>query len=323
MILVDVRRMTSANLPFLDHTRLQQCRKIMPATYFEIWLHKICCGNMTRARLLRQCQFLATTRELSVSSQYARNPLLDPAKGNAARWLAEAKARIGKCISFGMPPPLVDEASKTLQQLGRDWRELVAGSEGFVTDPKRAGLHRHSLVWGDQDSMGHVNNVQYVRWAESGRCNWTRKYGKFDPENKRLWEEILTPRAVGLILKSIKVDFKFPMNWPDRICVYHKLQSRPDESTATMLLDVMILSEVKQRPAARCLEDVVVYDYKTASKTSLPPYVLKQFIETWDLQEAARKSNTARISAIQEQIRHLETQSWDRPDAQEDFGGQS
>ena len=219
-----------------------------------------------------------------------------------------------------MPVPLIDEASSIAADLGRNWRQIVAGSEGFVIDPQRAGLHRHSLVWGDQDSMGHVNNVQYVRWAESGRCNWTRKFAKFDPINKHQWEEILTPRNVGLILKSIKVDFKFPMNWPDKICVYHKLQSEPNEKTASMLLDVMILSEAKQRPSARCLEDVVVYDYKAAAKTSLPPFMLEQFQKTWQLQQAAKEEGVAQIRRIEERVRSLETQSWDRADAKEDFG---
>ncbi|KPI44912.1 uncharacterized protein AB675_2774 [Cyphellophora attinorum] len=110
------------------------------------------------------------------------------------------------------------------------------------------------------------------------------------------------------------------MTWPDRVCVYHKLQSRPDESTATMLLDVMILSDAKQRPAARCLEDVVVYDYKAAKKTSLPPFMLEQFLKTWKSQEAAKSENRKKIEQIEGQIRYLETQSWDRPDAKEDFG---
>ena len=222
---------------------------------------------------------------------------------------------------FGLDESLVNEASKTLAVLASSWRDFVAGSEGFVTDPARAGLHRHGLVWGDQDSMGHVNNVKYVFWAESGRCNWTRKFAKHDPINARLWQEVLTPRNVGLILKSIKIDYKFPMTWPDRICVYHKLRSKPDESTATMLLDVMILSEAKQRPAARCLEDVVVYDYKTAKKSSLPEFMLKQFVQTWELQEATKERNRLQINQIEQQVRYLETQSWDRPDAKEDLGG--
>lgn len=169
--------------------------------------------------------------------------------------------------------------------------------------------------------MGHVNNVQYVRYAESGRVNWTRNYGKhFDPTNRQKWNDLLTNKGFGLILKSITVDFKFPMTWPDSICVYHRLRSRPTETTESMLLDVMILSDLHQRPAARCLEDVVVYHYPTAKKSPLAPFMLQQFQETFDLQEAAKKKNQAKVKSIDDQVRRLETESWDRPDAKEDFG---
>lgn len=87
-----------------------------------------------------------------------------------------------------------------------------------------------------------------------------------------------------------------------------------------MVLDVMILSEGKQRPAARCLEDVVVYDYKLGKKGQLADFMLQQFKEIYDLQEAAKAENLAKIQSIERQVRRLETESWDRPDAKEDFG---
>lgn len=237
------------------------------------------------------------------------------------RWLSDTKARIGKCVTFGMSSELVDQAAKTLREISADWRNLVAGSEGFLTDPKRAGLHKHAIVWGEQDTMGHVNNVMYVRYAESGRVNWTRNIGQnFDQTNRRQWDELMTNRGTGLILKSITVDFKFPMTWPDRISVYHKLRYEPSESTQTMILDVAIMSEAKQRPAARCLEDIAIYDYKAGKKATLPPYMLEQFHQIWELQESAKKENFARIQAIEDEVRYLEKQSWDRPDAKEDLG---
>ena len=55
-----------------------------------------------------------------------------------------------------------------------------------------------------------MNNIQYVRYAESGRCNWMRNFGThFDPMNKKKWTDLLSSRGVGLILRSIKVDYKF------------------------------------------------------------------------------------------------------------------
>ena len=222
---------------------------------------------------------------------------------------------------FGMKPELVAEAGTLLRSLAHDWRDLVAGSEGYLTGKGHAGLDRQAIVWGEQDSMGHVNNVMYVRYAESGRCNWTRNIGKyFDTQNKKLWEEILTSRTVGLILKSITVDFKFPMTWPDKISVYHKIRDRPTETTESLVLDVMILSEVKQRPSARCLEDVVVYDYKKGRKSALPPFMLEQFAKTFELQEQAKTQNKEKVAHISDRVRWLEEQSWDRSDAKEALG---
>jgi hypothetical protein len=99
-------------------------------------------------------------------------------KGAAAlspRWLSDLKTRIGKCISFGLKPEQVRRAGNVLQVVGREWRDLVAGSEGFLTGPGRVGLERHRVVWGDMDSMvclmsGDVGNLKVlgrvlIRWA--------------------------------------------------------------------------------------------------------------------------------------------------------------
>jgi hypothetical protein len=40
-----------------------------------------------------------------------------------------------------------------LKALGEEWRELVAGREGFLVDKKRAGLLRQKVVWGEMDCM--------------------------------------------------------------------------------------------------------------------------------------------------------------------------
>lgn len=63
----------------------------------------------------------------------------------------------------------------------------------------------------DDDSKGHVNNVVYVRYAESGRVAWAQKYAyKIDPEHKEVWRDIATPRgSVGMILRKITTEYKF------------------------------------------------------------------------------------------------------------------
>ncbi len=65
------------------------------------------------------------------------------------RWLSDIKLRIGKCISFGLRDEQVDEAGDILRVVARDWRELVAGSEGFLTGRRRAGFEGRDVVWGE------------------------------------------------------------------------------------------------------------------------------------------------------------------------------
>ena len=83
------------------------------------------------------------------SSTYAAAPELPTVDAPPHRWLADVKKRIGKCINFGLRPMQVDEAARILRVLGRDWKELLAGSEGFLVGRSRAGLERHRVAWGE------------------------------------------------------------------------------------------------------------------------------------------------------------------------------
>ncbi|KAJ5868725.1 hypothetical protein N7534_003278 [Penicillium rubens] len=276
------------------------------------------CSNGTR-RLFSATSPTTFSQKLPDSASTPINP----------RWLTMTKRRI-------------------LQQLAKEWRELVAGSEGFLTDKKRRSLFRHNVVWGEQ--QGHVNNVTYVRYAETARVNWTRNIGNYiDTANKKEWINMLGSTGIGLILKSIKVDYKFvlypgpnphtaraanewtylltimqPMESPDKITVYQRLIPDPSghlSSQSAFRLEVMILSEAHQRPAARCFEDIVIYDYKKNRKTvNIPPFVMEQFEAMWKQQEQEKENWRRRIAEIETRVRNLELKSWDRADAVEDNG---
>lgn len=68
------------------------------------------------------------------------------------RWHSDLHKRLGKCILFGCAPPQVAAAGKVLGALATEWRELLAGSEGFLTGGRR-GLQDQQVVWGEQDSF--------------------------------------------------------------------------------------------------------------------------------------------------------------------------
>ncbi|KAM5432359.1 hypothetical protein MferCBS31731_007562 [Microsporum ferrugineum] len=253
-------------------------------------------GISSSSRCLYGIPVLSRGSHSHASLGKASNTRFDP------RWLSRIKTRIGKCIAFGMKQELVPVAGGVLEEIAQDWRELVAG---------------------------HVNNVMYVRYAETGRINWSRNIALYhDPENSEQWSQLGGSTSIGYILKSIKVDFKFAMMFPDQICVYHKLANEPpvpgDPNPApfsNLHLDVMILSEAKQRPAARCEEDVVLYDYRIAKKlTSLPSWMLVQYRKLWEAQEMAKKENRAKVQDIERRVRELEVGTWDREGAVESMG---
>ena len=110
------------------------------------------------------------------------------------------------------------------------------------------------------------------------------------------------------------------MAWPDRISVYHKLRAAPTASTDSFILDVVILSERYQRPAARCVEDIVVYDYRRGVKSPLREFMVARLQDTFGLQEQSKMRNERRVRDLLQRVHRLEKEVWERPDAVEDTG---
>jgi acyl-CoA thioesterase FadM len=173
----------------------------------------------------------------------------------------------------------------------------------------------------DIREQSHVNNVTYNRYAESARINWAYNYAlHHDPAHKELWSQLWTPRGDGLILRSIRTDYKFPMTWPDRISVFHKLRALPRPGDHSFILDVVILSELQQRPAARCEEDIVVYDYRVGKKAEIMGFMMDEFEKTWREQEEMKAKAERRIGELEAVVRGLEKETWDKEGAVEDMG---
>ena len=79
------------------------------------------------------------------------------------RWLSDARSRIGKCINFGLGHEQTQEAGAVLQEMADHWRELVAGSEGFLASKDQAGLYRQEVVWGEMVAYAPVPTNTAVR----------------------------------------------------------------------------------------------------------------------------------------------------------------
>ncbi|KAI8952719.1 thioesterase-like superfamily-domain-containing protein [Xylaria longipes] len=235
------------------------------------------------------------------------------------RWVSDVRARIGKCIGFGCDAAQIQRAAGVLGILAREWRVLSAGSEGFLTG-RRQGLENQQVVWGEMDSFGHVNNTVYIRYAESARVNWILHFAAHDPKHRDAWRELMQPKTIGLIMKSITADYKFPMTAPDTVSVYHKLRTCPEATHTSLILDCIILSHRHRRVAARTFEDIAIYDYRDAKKTVLPGFMLDILRDTWRQQEERTGWARGRIWDLLREVERLEKETWDREDAVEDMG---
>ena len=101
--------------------------------------------------------------------------------------------------------------------------------------------------------------------------------------------------------------------------MYHKLSALKDK-TDLLTLDVLMLSEKNQRPTARCIEHIAIYDYDERSRTTLKPHMVDMLRQTFAHQEETRQRNEGRAGDILCRIEKLEVSSWKNPHAIEDLG---
>lgn len=97
--------------------------------------------------------------KISSSKRYSSTP----ARTIDAKYLSLLRTRIGKCIGFGLPSEQFDRAGAALRVLALEWRELLAGSEGFLVPKERGGGWRRKVEWGDMVSS-MCCEVCYAAW---------------------------------------------------------------------------------------------------------------------------------------------------------------
>lgn len=93
----------------------------------------------------------------STSSDVTSSPTIKPAESKIpppppTRWITELRDRIGKCIIFGCNKEQITRADAVLKALSTEWKELLAGSDGFLSGG-RGGLDNHRIAWGEMDTF--------------------------------------------------------------------------------------------------------------------------------------------------------------------------
>jgi acyl-CoA thioester hydrolase len=116
-----------------------------------------------------------------------------------------------------------------------------------------------ALRFCDTDLIGHINNVSFAAYAESGRIALFRHYGY---------------RGSDLILVHLGIDFRAQLQLDDK-CVIKSWVERVGNSSVTIRQEVMANDKV----AAEIKSVVVTFDYETDEPKPVPE-ALREAIAT-------------------------------------------
>lgn len=121
-------------------------------------------------------------------------------------------------------------------------------------------LHAIDVLWGDMDAARHVNNLAYLRWAETARVLYFEAVGV-----NTSFSEAGT--GVGAILAWQDCKYTFPMTYPDTALLGVRTSELTDEY---FTMETAIFSKAHDRLAAVTKQRIVPYDYGELRKAAMP-----------------------------------------------------
>jgi len=107
-----------------------------------------------------------------------------------------------------------------------------------------------TVHWGDMDALGHVNNVIFFRYVESGRISYFNELAGDDPS---IWG------GEGPILADIQCSFVDQLRYPAEIEVVTRTARLGGKS---MTLEAAVFVKDSETPAATSKAVVVWFDYE-------------------------------------------------------------
>lgn len=119
-------------------------------------------------------------------------------------------------------------------------------------------INEITVLWADEDSFAHVNNVAYLRWCETGRVEYLRRLGLF-PE--------LPPKGVGPIVASVTCHYRRQLKYPDTVIVGTRVTAIGNSS---FHMEHRIVSQASGETAAESEATMVTVDYSIGKPVRVP-----------------------------------------------------
>lgn len=119
-----------------------------------------------------------------------------------------------------------------------------------------------SVIWGDMDAFGHVNNTVYFRYFEDARIAYFDEFGIREYKDKT---------NIGPILANTECNFRLPLEYPDDIKIAGKGTIL---SPKKFRMDYAVYSERLGGIAAEGQGLLVYYDYNAAKSCEIPESIV-------------------------------------------------
>ncbi|KAJ3113126.1 hypothetical protein HDU96_003760 [Phlyctochytrium bullatum] len=129
------------------------------------------------------------------------------------------------------------------------------------------------VQWGEQDAYGHLNNVHYMRYFESGRIAYFdqvigQHLSKVDYDN------FIKAKTVGPILKSASIKYVAPVEYPDTLTIGVTVK-KESIGADRFVQSFKAVSHKLGRVVAEGEAVVVTYDYQAKTKANIPETIRK------------------------------------------------
>jgi len=119
-------------------------------------------------------------------------------------------------------------------------------------------VYETPVAWGEMDALGHVNNIVYFRYFESARMQY---FG-----HMRFWE-YMEETGIGPILGFTDCKFRKPLTYPDQVFVGTRVRTLLADR---FIMEYRVISEKQEGIVAEGEGVIVIYDYRTRQKATMP-----------------------------------------------------
>jgi acyl-CoA thioester hydrolase len=117
------------------------------------------------------------------------------------------------------------------------------------------------VLWSDEDSFGHVNNVAYLRWCEQGRVEYLGKIGLMPSR---------PPKGIGPIVASVTCNYRAQMTYPDTVIVGTRVSKVGNSS---FKFEQRLVSRATGAVVAEAEATIVTIDYAAGASVRVPDAV--------------------------------------------------